>query len=144
MAHLKLFQVYDNVAMTVAGIIMASTRAEAVIRNFTELLENKDTQPGKYPEDYSLIELGEQNQDTGELIPCDPKIVYTGRVWLRLKERATAGNPDSSSPANTNGAGEQPSGFIETANGQDDNDKQSHFDASWNPSATHTRADSRI
>lgn len=114
MANLKMFQIYDNVAMTVVGMIMLSTRAEAIIRTFTEeLSKGQESQIGKYPEDYSLLELGEQDQDTGEITPyADPKIVYTGRVWLRLQQRDKPANPDSSSPANTNGAGEQPSGFI--------------------------------
>lgn len=116
MHTLKLFQMYDSNAMQVSGPLIKANRAEPVIRAFTDVLENKDTDPGRYPEDFSLLEVGEQNQDTGEIIPCDPKTIYTGRVWLRIK----AG---SSSPANTNGAGEQPptlledpTGFIHQAN----------------------------
>lgn len=104
MAHLRLYQIYDTIAMQVTGVIMAANRDEVVIRHFTELLANTDSTPGKYPEDFSLLVIGEQNQDTGELKPTDPQIIYTGRVWLRLQQLKV----DSSSPANTNGAGEQP------------------------------------
>lgn len=115
---MKLFQIYDKVAMTVAGVIMSSARPEAIIRDFTELLANPNTQLHKYPDDFILLEIGEQNQNTGELTPCDPKTIYTGSHWKRLQA-----NPDSSSPANTNGAGEQPSGLVD-----DENARQVRFE----------------
>lgn len=96
MATLKLYQMYDNVAMLVAGPIIAGNRDEAVIRQFTDVLARPDTQPGQYPNDFSLLQIGEQNQDTGELTAMEPRIIYTGRVWLRLKG-------PGSSPANTAG-----------------------------------------
>lgn len=120
----KLFQIFDTTAMQVGGPIMAAARAEAVIREFREVLASPNTTPGKYPEDFVLLEIGEQNISTGELTPCDPKTIDTGRVWLRMKERASADNPDSSSPANTNGAGEQPSGFITKDSSQDKDDAE--------------------
>lgn len=87
MATLKLYQLYDNVAMQVAGPIISGTRDEAVIRQFTDVLARPETLPGQFPEDFALMHIGEQNQDTAEIIPRDPEIIYTGRVWLRLQQQ---------------------------------------------------------
>lgn len=96
---------YDTVSMQVFGLIIPANRDEAVIRQFTEVLERPETLPAQYPEDFSLIQIGEQNQDTGELTPIEPRIIYTGRVWLRLKAA-------SSSAAKDNGAASQPAALV--------------------------------
>lgn len=104
----KLFQIHDQTAMQVGGPIMAASRAEAVIRQFAELLADKTSLPGKYPEDFILLELGEQDLTSGEITPCDPKTIYTGRVFLRQQAHAAAKADGGSleSAANNNGAAE--------------------------------------
>lgn len=123
MASLKLYQMYDHVAMEVIGTIIAANRDEVVIRQFCEVLARPETLPGQYPEDFALMVIGEQNRDTGELTATDPQIVYTGRVWLRLKDLKVA----SSSAEQEQQAGAQSPSFIETPDMQQHNEHQSEL-----------------
>lgn len=91
MATLKLFQMFDNVARQVTGPIAAANREEPIIRAFTDALSNPQSDPGKYPDDFSLIHMGEQNQDTGEITPCEVQTIYSGRAWLVAKGDSSTG-----------------------------------------------------
>lgn len=86
MSTVKLYQMYDSVSMQTAGPILADTRAESATRMFTDVLKRPETLPGQYPEDFALMHIGEQNTETGEITPCDPEIIYTGRVWKQLQQ----------------------------------------------------------
>lgn len=106
MSSLRLYQMYDSVAMQVTGPIIAATRDEAVIRQFTDVLARPETLPGQYPEDFSIMFIGEQNQDTAEIKPRDPQFIYTGRVWLRLQQQKA--DVASAAPFPSAARGEQP------------------------------------
>jgi len=53
----ELFAVYDNKAQAFATPFSMQNRAMA-IRAFKYAVNDKSTEPGKYPEDYSLFILG--------------------------------------------------------------------------------------
>lgn len=80
----QLYQMYDLAAETIAGPIIPSTRDAAVIRQFVDVLADKKTTPGQYPQDYVLLLLGAQNIETGELLTLNkPRTIYTGKQWLK-------------------------------------------------------------
>lgn len=88
MSKIQLYIIYDTVAMTTLGGILLAHREQQAIRTFSELLNNKDTAPGQYPSDFTLLHVGEMNTDTGELTGTEPKLTYTGRLHLSMKEHA--------------------------------------------------------
>lgn len=88
MAKNKLFQVYDRKAEMVVGPIMTYNRAGPAVRDYHGLLNNKETQPGRYPEDYDLLEIGEQDDATGA-ITSQIKVVATGEAY-KEQQLATA------------------------------------------------------
>lgn len=93
MSKINLYIIYDHVALQTRGVMIPSNRDEHVIRQFSEVLAQPDTDLGKYPNDFSLLHVGEQEQDTGVLTPCEPRTVFTGRIWKRLQELGSAGAP---------------------------------------------------
>lgn len=53
----KLFTIYDSKAETYVAPFCLLSRGEA-IRAFTDTVNDQSIPPGKYPEDFSLFELG--------------------------------------------------------------------------------------
>lgn len=62
----KMFAIYDTKSETYGDIVYAKTLAEAD-RSFATYCNNKDTIINKYPADYNLFQLGEYDQQTGEI-----------------------------------------------------------------------------
>lgn len=117
MSKLKLYQMFDTVSMTVFGPIIHGSRDEAVVRQFTDILNRPETLPGQYPKDFVLMHIGEQNQETGEIEPVDPQTIYTGRVWLRLKDAgADAPQADATSHRASDALGPAGDGSADTNN----------------------------
>lgn len=84
----KLFQLFDRTAEMVSGPIMAFNREAPAIREFHAVLEMGDkSQPGRYPEQFELLMIGEQDTDTGALTSCTPEKVTDGQEWLDSRER---------------------------------------------------------
>lgn len=100
----KLYQIYDRVAEQVVGPIMAGSRDGAAIRNFTEVLQDKNTELGKHPMDYELRHIGEQDLESGGVTSVPVTTILTGAAWIR--EQA---NPSDTSVAN--GATDAPLGL---------------------------------
>lgn len=83
MAKIGLYQVYDDKAGTVSGPIMAARRAGPAIRDFTNLLRTRDTQAALHPQDFRLVLVGEQDDETGVIQPVDPiQTVLSGATWM--------------------------------------------------------------
>lgn len=95
MSTVKLYQMYDTVSMQTAGPILADTRDESATRMFTDVLNRAETLPGQYPDDFCLMHIGEQNTDTGEISPCDPQVIFTGRVWKQLQQKKAELTPSN-------------------------------------------------
>lgn len=87
MAKTKLFQIFDRTAESVGGPIMASRIPAPAIREFHTILGDPNTMPGKYPEQYELREVGEQDETTGEITGGPPKTITTGEAWIEQQQR---------------------------------------------------------
>lgn len=83
----NLYQLYDLTARSVAGPIMIEKRDAPAIRLFHSLLANPDTQPGRYPDDFELRLIGEQNEYTSQITALDPQTVATGAGWVEQQRR---------------------------------------------------------
>lgn len=87
----KLFSVYDLVAETIVGPILAEPVAASAIRAFHDALGMKDSTLASHPADFNLLELGEISSN-GLILPVlgeSPIIVATGSAWLAAKEAAS-------------------------------------------------------
>lgn len=86
----ELYQLYDKTARSVAGPIMMQKHAAPAIRDFHSILANTDTMPGRYPEQFDLLHVGTQDEETGTLAAVEPRPVATGAAWreARLAEEA--------------------------------------------------------
>lgn len=77
MRLINLYQVYDRQARTVLGPIFSAINEVSVARELRDHANNKDTIIGKSPDDFDLICIGYQDQDTGKVDPFDgPDIVF--------------------------------------------------------------------
>lgn len=63
-----LFTVFDSAAKLFLPPFEART-AEEAIRRFRTTVNSPESQINKYPEDYTLFEVGEFDQESGLLIP---------------------------------------------------------------------------
>lgn len=98
MARKQLYQLYDTKAGVVSGPILSANKPAPMVRSFNELLADKNTDPGKYPEDYQLLHVGEQDEETGIITPAEhgPATVATGTQWLEAQLRVNEGSPGES------------------------------------------------
>lgn len=88
----NLYQIFDLTAEAVVGPILLEKALGAAIRSFNSVLGNKQTFPGQYPEQFILIFLGIQDEETGA-ITADPGlcVVATGRQWLETQKTGDGG-----------------------------------------------------
>ena len=68
----KMFTVYDSKAEAYLQPFFSSTTGLA-IRSFTEAVNQNDHQFSKYPEDYTLFEIGSYNDEDGSFDILDAK-----------------------------------------------------------------------
>lgn len=55
-------------------------------RNFEHACFNRSSLFYTHVKDYDLVKIGQYDSDTGELLPCDHKVLLTGaQVELRMK-----------------------------------------------------------
>lgn len=80
MAKTGLYQLYDTKAESVAGPIQTHRKEGSAVRAFHGVLEAAETMPNRYPEDFELRQVGEQDEETGEITP-GLKTITTGTVW---------------------------------------------------------------
>ena len=67
---MKLYTVYDSKSESFTPPMANRTRGEA-IRGFTDEVNNPNSMLNKHPEDYTLFELAEWDNSTGQIIPLD-------------------------------------------------------------------------
>lgn len=76
---IKLFAVFDSKA-ALFGQPFSDQQEGSAIRNFSDAV-NDSSNPNnlwnKHPEDFSLFQIGEFDNNSGELIPCVPKSLVT-------------------------------------------------------------------
>lgn len=88
-AHTKmgLYQVYDEIAEMVMGPILPYKAEGPAVRDFYNLVPDKNNAIGRNPSDYRLVMIGEQIEQTGKIIPYDePRTVARGRDWRNVME----------------------------------------------------------
>lgn len=66
MSVLKMFAVYDSKAECYDKPFCMLTKGEC-IRGFSEAAQDPKSHLGKYPGDYTLFEIGEYEQNTGNI-----------------------------------------------------------------------------
>jgi len=81
----KLYQVYDTVGQNVLGPIITVKHDAAAVRIFTEALKDQKTALAQHPQDYVLLYLGTQDDDTGVIVSEMPKTVLTGKQWKDMQ-----------------------------------------------------------
>ena len=69
----KLYSVYDSVAETWGKPFPMKNKGEA-IRGFAQAVNDKQTQLNLHPEDYTLFEIGEWDDDRGIITIYDAKV----------------------------------------------------------------------
>lgn len=84
----NLYQLYDLEAQTTVGPITPFTRHAAAVRAFGEVFADKNTAPGKYPEQYHVLFLGSIDCETAEVTAQTPTPVLTGTDWLEAQKKA--------------------------------------------------------
>lgn len=70
---LKIFSVYDCKTEAYAQPFFMKTKGEAV-RGFTDVSNDKSTNIAKYPEDFTLFEIGEYDDSNGMIKPHDTPV----------------------------------------------------------------------
>lgn len=84
----NLYSIHDSKAEQYAPPFLARNNGEAT-RMFSQAVNNRDDQNmlNKYAEDYTLVYIGEFNNETG-VITCDPEIMETVARARNVKEQA--------------------------------------------------------
>lgn len=93
MSKTRLYQMYDLTAEAAAGPIISEKRDGPAIRAFTAVLSDKRTLPGQYPEQFALLLLGEQDDQTSQIVAIVPVPVLTGAAFV-----ASSQAPDDDVP----------------------------------------------
>lgn len=81
----EIFSVYDTKTEAYLEPIFLPTEAVA-IRVFTDLVNDKNHNFGRHPEDYHLVKLGTWNQIEGSFETHAPKTIAVGTRCVSRKE----------------------------------------------------------
>lgn len=80
---LKLYTLFDKAAAVFNAPFSQRSRGEAV-RNFKMLLEDQNSLPFKFPQDYTLYEIGEFDDSNGSIQMHEhPELMYRGSDHIR-------------------------------------------------------------
>lgn len=69
----KIFSVYDSKAEAWTRP-MVNDNIGRMLRSFEDLANDKNHPIGQHPEDYSLFEIGEFDDESGDIIAVQPKV----------------------------------------------------------------------
>lgn len=83
---LKIYSVYDSKAKAYNSPFYLRNSGEAT-RGFSDVVNDGKSQISKYPEDYTLFELGEFDDEMGSIAMYDAKITLGGA--LQFKKETT-------------------------------------------------------
>lgn len=81
----KLFSVYDSKAAAFNMPFSSANRSTAV-RDFTRAANDPSTSMYEFPEDYTLYEVGEFDEDLGTLVARTPDPVVVASSVIKAKE----------------------------------------------------------
>lgn len=94
---LKVFSVYDHKGEAYGKPVFLATAGLAV-RAFQEVANDKTSEVGKFPQDYTLFEIGEFDDSTGVLTPLSPHVTYGLAAALVKPEMPMAQNAKEGVP----------------------------------------------
>lgn len=80
----RLYQVRDNKAERTFGPILAAYADAAAIRIFSDAMRDPKTTLAQHPEDFDLLYLGEQDEQTGTILGITPTPVLTGEMFATI------------------------------------------------------------
>lgn len=86
---IKLFAVFDSKA-AFFGQPFSDQQEGSAIRNFADAVNDGSNQNNmwhKHPEDFSLFQIGEFDNATGELLPITPKSLVTASALKSFGEK---------------------------------------------------------
>lgn len=78
---LKVFAIHDSKAEAYLQPFFMANKGTA-IRAITDILQQKDHQFTKYPEDFTLFELGEYDDSNGHMLPYPTPIALCKAIEL--------------------------------------------------------------
>ena len=81
----EIFSIWDRKAETYNTPFVMTNEAVA-IRQFKSLINNPDTMPGKYPDDYILFRIGYFDSESGIISKIDKPDLLCEGVKLTKKE----------------------------------------------------------
>lgn len=82
----KIFSVYDVKAEAYARPFFAETRGVA-LRSFQDIANDPNHQIGKYPSDYTLFEIGQYNDQSGELVNAEANVALGAAIEFVKEKR---------------------------------------------------------
>ncbi len=74
---LRVFSVFDVKAKAYLPPFFMPEQGQAT-RVFSDCVNKPDHQFGAHPSDYSLFEIGDFDDNSGQLVPCNPVLVCQG------------------------------------------------------------------
>jgi hypothetical protein len=81
----KLYTLYDCKSETYAAPILHRARGEA-LRAFSDGINSPGHTLNKYPEDFTLFEIGEWDDQTGEIKLYDARVTVANAIDLKIEE----------------------------------------------------------
>lgn len=84
----RIYAIRDNVAEAF-GPLMTFPHDAPAIRAFSDVAADPNTQVGRHPSDFELVELGILDDQAGEVVAQVPaRTVITGVVWQASQAEA--------------------------------------------------------
>lgn len=84
-----IFAVYDLVAQSISGPIMAFSAEPVAVRSFSDACLGAGSILASHPKDYHFVQLGTVDLTTGELTSLPtPRLVITAEAVLDIAERS--------------------------------------------------------
>lgn len=91
---MQIVSIYDEKLRAYSGLFLVATLSVAV-RQFSDSVRRDETIQA-HPEDFSLVKLGDFNEDTGEIVPCAPSLVVAAAAVVRTTAVPASGEVDLS------------------------------------------------
>lgn len=87
----RIYQIFDTIASLPVTNIVGFPRPEAAIRWFQELAGKEGSPIQQYPKDHTLLDLGQQDLESGEITAeSPPHPIYDGVIMLEQLDRQAA------------------------------------------------------
>ncbi len=86
-----IYSIYDTASASYDKPIFSRADGE-IMREFQNICTDKDHPCGQHPEDYSLIRLGNFNDQTGIVVNEDNECLATGLEMVALQRNKEKGN----------------------------------------------------